>query len=743
MVFQLLNNIKFTLALRLEPEDTSLVVLDSDLTDAQKYDPNKILSLTLVGDEELNEYEIVYATSRTGTTFEITRGEETTMAAIWPAGTQIIAALTSGVLEGTIAAPGDATDITYGGGNFGSAGDLESTIDDMGDAIISLAANSDPYEFTQQRVGGGLFSGGVADATNLRWQGSAKKFVTAGLGVVVTTTCTIAEPAVKPDLMLALRCADVSNFGTITVVAYNNAAPTNYMSWSIAKTQLPVNNAWLLAFMPASSATIGGTPDTELPDRVKVEFKDDSTGPFEVSINHLDVLRTRESYLGSFIRVLNNSDFDKVNTIAKYGFQVSMILNIEDLAALDQVRLTRADLDGHRFFLTSTANFKAQDANQVMVKLYTGQREMFNRGLVPHGWVYQGGYNGPLDLDLNTSIRRLVSLVYPRAVGVGTFRSAIEVYWFDDPLKVEANLTAAQGDLTGSDKRAINVDLSALTVANLDTLYAGIISTKNFYTTTLDYQNADNLKSGTVDVARLPTIPYSKGGTGASTPEGAMINIGCPVGTVLPFAGSVVPTGWTLCDGRLLTNATYPKLYAALGSASNPFGISGAQFRVPDLRGFVVAGRDNMGSGAAGRLTNVGTTMGAVGGAQNHTLTVAQMPSHAHTGGTGGQSANHTHTQQGTFSSDADGAHSHTMKVYGGQGADTALPNASGDTNLIGTASSAALSTAATHDHRTTISGQTGINSAGHTHGITAEGGNATHNNTQLTMVLNWIIRTI
>lgn len=741
MVFQLLNNIKFTLAAQLDPADTELIIMDDELGQASQYDPNKVLSLTLVGDEELNNYEIVYAVSRSGTTFEITRGEENTTAGIWPAGTQIIAALTAGVLQGVISSPTSADQITYDGGNFGPAGDLESTIDDMGDAVISIAADSDPYEYTQQRVGGGLFSGGSPDTTNLRWQGSAKKFITAGLGVVVTTTATIAVPAVVPDVALALRCADISNWGTVRVTAYNNAAPTNSISWVIPSSAVPLNNAWLIAHLPATAGTIAGTPDVILPDRVKVDINDDSTGALEISINHLDILKIRQSYLGSFLRVVNNSDFDKVNTIAKYGFQVSMIINVEDLGTLDQLRLTRADLDGHRFFLTSPTIFKTQTADQVMVKLYSGQREAFNRGLVVNGWVYQGGYNGPLDLDPNTTIRRLVSLAYRRGVGIGNFRSAIEVYMFDDPLKVETTLANAQADLTGANKTAINVDLTALTVANLDTLYAGIITSKNFYTTTLDYQNADNLKSGEVDEARLPIIPYNKGGTAATSPEQAMINIGCPLGTVLPFTGASAPLGWVLCDGRAISRTTYAKLFAVIGTS---FGFAtAADFRVPDLRGFVVAGRDNMGTGAAGRLTNIATTMGATGGAQNHTLTVAQMPAHDHNGATGTQSANHTHTQQGTFATDTEPAHSHSLKVYSGQAADTALPNASGDVNQVGTASASAMNTAGAHAHTVAISGQTGSVSANHTHAIVSEGGNATHNNTQLTMVLNWIIRTI
>jgi microcystin-dependent protein len=53
------------------------------------------------------------------------------------------------------------------------------------------------------------------------------------------------------------------------------------------------------------------------------------------------------------------------------------------------------------------------------------------------------------------------------------------------------------------------------------------------------------------------------------------------------------------------------------------------------MRGRVAAGLDNMGGTAANRLTSggsgiTGTTLGATGGAETHTLDVNQIPSHRH-----------------------------------------------------------------------------------------------------------------
>ena len=37
-------------------------------------------------------------------------------------------------------------------------------------------------------------------------------------------------------------------------------------------------------------------------------------------------------------------------------------------------------------------------------------------------------------------------------------------------------------------------------------------------------------------------------------------------GVVIPYAGSVIPAGWTVADGRLLTIASNPSLHAVLGT---------------------------------------------------------------------------------------------------------------------------------------------------------------------------------
>lgn len=110
-----------------------------------------------------------------------------------------------------------------------------------------------------------------------------------------------------------------------------------------------------------------------------------------------------------------------------------------------------------------------------------------------------------------------------------------------------------------------------------------------------------------------------------------------PTGTVESFAGSSAPTGWLLCHGQSLNataNPQYADLWGVLGTTYGGSGITA--FNLPDLRGRSVAGKDDMGGSAANRITNAasgitGTTLGANGGAQTHTMTTTEMPSHSHT----------------------------------------------------------------------------------------------------------------
>lgn len=151
---------------------------------------------------------------------------------------------------------------------------------------------------------------------------------------------------------------------------------------------------------------------------------------------------------------------------------------------------------------------------------------------------------------------------------------------------------------------------------------------------------------------------------------------GAPAGVVLPYAGSAAPTGWLLCYGQAVNRTTYAALFAAIGTNYGT-GDGSTTFNLPDMRGRVAGGKDDMGGSAANRLTTAGSgvngaTLGAAGGAETHTLSVAQMPAHSHAvsgatspGGSGSNdvrsSGNATGSAPTTASQGSGNAHNNTQ----------------------------------------------------------------------------------
>jgi microcystin-dependent protein len=87
-----------------------------------------------------------------------------------------------------------------------------------------------------------------------------------------------------------------------------------------------------------------------------------------------------------------------------------------------------------------------------------------------------------------------------------------------------------------------------------------------------------------------------------------------PPGVYMPYGGATEPLGWLFCDGRALVRAAYPLLFAAIGIAHGA-GDGSTTFNLPDMRGRAAFGRDDMGGTAAGRLTNSGVGNPGVNGA--------------------------------------------------------------------------------------------------------------------------------
>ena len=118
-----------------------------------------------------------------------------------------------------------------------------------------------------------------------------------------------------------------------------------------------------------------------------------------------------------------------------------------------------------------------------------------------------------------------------------------------------------------------------------------------------------------------------------------------PVGTIQAFAGATNPPGWEFCNGAALNsvaNIQYADLFTAIGVT---YGGSGASsFNVPNLSGRVPVGA---GTGAQQGVAGSGVITGGTAltaRTRGQFFGDERTQTHTHSGSTGGQSANHTHT---------------------------------------------------------------------------------------------------
>lgn len=151
------------------------------------------------------------------------------------------------------------------------------------------------------------------------------------------------------------------------------------------------------------------------------------------------------------------------------------------------------------------------------------------------------------------------------------------------------------------------------------------------------------IQCGAVDVVTATSTGISVAGTlnvsGAVTGNGFSV---LPIGLgPLPWSGTLAPAKWLLCFGQTLLRADFPDLWTfiateiAAGNLLYTNGNGSTTFTMPDLRGRVPAGKDNMGGVAASRLTSLtfspnATTVGSISSGSNQgetiALTLSQLP---------------------------------------------------------------------------------------------------------------------
>lgn len=125
---------------------------------------------------------------------------------------------------------------------------------------------------------------------------------------------------------------------------------------------------------------------------------------------------------------------------------------------------------------------------------------------------------------------------------------------------------------------------------------------------------------------------------------------GCPIGAIMMWAASTIPTGWTICDGKATpsdADSTFKTLF---------------KNNVPDLRNKFVVG-----VGTESEFNSLAKTGGSKY-IQAHThsdnFTIASAGSHTHTYTLSAASAG-AHTHSDTFAIASAGAHTHTKGTFG------------------------------------------------------------------------------
>lgn len=115
-----------------------------------------------------------------------------------------------------------------------------------------------------------------------------------------------------------------------------------------------------------------------------------------------------------------------------------------------------------------------------------------------------------------------------------------------------------------------------------------------------------------VGIGTVPSTPLTVNGVVKATAfygDGGQLTNTIPVGVIVDWPSTIIPTGWLLCNGQ--SAGSFPALKSILNAAGNPFGGTTAAPLVPNI-----SGRTIMGSGTR--------SVNTIGGAESHVLTSSQ-----------------------------------------------------------------------------------------------------------------------
>lgn len=126
------------------------------------------------------------------------------------------------------------------------------------------------------------------------------------------------------------------------------------------------------------------------------------------------------------------------------------------------------------------------------------------------------------------------------------------------------------------------------------------------------------IPSGLLGANQVARVAYN-----AAAGAYRLIDLRNRTGEVVPYAGATAPEGSLLCFGQAISRTDFVGLFTAISTLYGT-GDGSTTFNLPDLRGRVAAGKDDMGGSAASRLNGTvmtpdAVTLGANGGHQSVT----------------------------------------------------------------------------------------------------------------------------
>ena len=220
--------------------------------------------------------------------------------------------------------------------------------------------------------------------------------------------------------------------------------------------------------------------------------------------------------------------------------------------------------------------------------------------------------------------------------------------------QLSGNISGSASRLASSTIFSLTGDVSSLPISFNGQQSGGVAT---FQTTiTADLINSKQPVETSASTSQL-LINVPSQGLKKITKSNFLSNAGIlPAGAIMPFAGTVAPNGFLLCDGSEQLISAFPVLFQIIGYVYRPqASLAGVgTFCVPDLRGRFALGADNMNNGTlvpdnggvfitttrdkndvfsstANRVTDVvADILGAGSGAEEISLAVNQLPDHKH-----------------------------------------------------------------------------------------------------------------